>query len=264
MNTNDYRFMNGTWRVDVLGSRISAVDAQEALRLVGRRLETGEGGYVCFTNVHAVVMGRQDAEFQRITNSSYLSVADGKPVYWTARTKGPVGHVPGPDFMRLVVERYPARKHFFYGSTDAVLARLIERLRREVPGLEVAGSLSPPFRVLSDSDKSAHYDQIRSSGAEIVWVGLGAPKQERWMCEAAASLTPAVLLGVGAAFDFHAQMVGRAPAVMREWGFEWLHRLASEPRRLWRRYLTTNSLFVAYLLQEFWRERRRSSPDSRS
>ena len=255
--------MHEAWRVDVLGSRISAVDAQEALRLVGSRLETGEGGYVCFTNVHAVVMGRQDAEFQRITNSSFLSVADGKPVYWTARTKGPVGHIPGPDFMRLVLERYATRKHFFYGSTDAVLERLVERLRREIPGLQVAGWLSPPFRALSDSEKSGHYEQIRNSGAEIIWVGLGAPKQERWMSEASASLAPGILFGVGAAFDFHAAMMGRAPAVMRAWGFEWLHRLASEPRRLWRRYLTTNSLFLAYLVQELWRERGRSTSDSR-
>jgi N-acetylglucosaminyldiphosphoundecaprenol N-acetyl-beta-D-mannosaminyltransferase len=256
--------MHEAWRVDVLGSRISAVDAQEALRLVGRRLETGEGGYVCFTNVHTVVMGRKNAEFQRITNSSYLSVADGKPVYWTARTKGPVGHVPGPDFMRLVLERYAGRKHFFYGSTDAVLSRLVERLRREVPGLQVAGSLSPPFRVLTDSEKSGHYDQIRNSGAEIVWVGLGAPKQELWMRESAPSLAPALLFGVGAAFDFHADMMGRAPPFMREWGLEWLHRLASEPRRLWRRYLTTNSLFLAYLMQEMWRGRGRSGPDTPS
>ena len=238
------------------------MDAQEALRLVGRRLETGEGGYVCFTNVHAVVMGRQNAGFQRITNSSFLSVADGKPVYWTARTKGPVGHVPGPDFMRLVLERYAARKHFFYGSTDAVLARLVERLEQELPGLQVAGSLSPPYRVLSEHEKSEHYERIRSSGAEIVWVGLGAPKQEHWMSEAASALAPALLFGVGAAFDFHAELMGRAPEVMRAWGLEWLHRLSSEPRRLWRRYLTTNSLFLAYLTQELWRERGRSRSDS--
>ena len=249
-------FMQEPWRVDVLGSQISAVDAEEALRLLGRRLETGEGGYVCFTNVHTVVMGRKDPSFQRITNSSYLSVADGKPVYWTARTKGPVGHVPGPDFMRLVLKRYAGRNHFFYGSTDAVLERLIARLRREVSALRVAGSLSPPFRDLADAEKTAHFDQIRSSGAEIVWVGLGAPKQERWMSEAAPALRPALLLGVGAAFDFHADVTGRAPPPMREWGLEWLHRSSTEPRRLWRRYLTTNSLFLAYLVRESWQSRK--------
>jgi N-acetylglucosaminyldiphosphoundecaprenol N-acetyl-beta-D-mannosaminyltransferase len=264
MSAIESKFVRETWRIDVLGSRISAVDAQEALTLIGQRLDSRQGGYVCFTNVHAVVMGRQDAEFRNITNSSYLSVADGKPVYWVARTKGPVGHVPGPDFMQLVLKRYAGRKHFFYGSADAVLHRLVERLRLEVPGLQVAGSLSPPFRVLSNDEKSAHYDQIRDSGAEIVWVGLGAPKQERWMAEAAASLVPALFFGVGAAFDFHAEMMGRAPAVMRAWGLEWLHRLASEPRRLWRRYLITNSLFIAYLVQDLWREPRRNDADSHS
>jgi N-acetylglucosaminyldiphosphoundecaprenol N-acetyl-beta-D-mannosaminyltransferase len=254
--------MREAWRVDVLGSRISAVDAQEALRLVGQRLETRQGGYVCFTNVHAVVMGRQDRAFQSITNASFLSVADGKPVYWTARTKGPVGHVPGPDFMRLILERFPARPHFFYGSTESVLARLVDRLSREIPGLKVAGSLSPPYRALTDNEKTRHYEIIRESGAEIVWVGLGAPKQEEWMHEATSSLAPAILFGVGAAFDFHAEVVVRAPTVMRAWGLEWLYRLASEPRRLWRRYLTTNTLFIAFLFEEMWKARGRTNPDN--
>jgi N-acetylglucosaminyldiphosphoundecaprenol N-acetyl-beta-D-mannosaminyltransferase len=249
------------WRVDVLGSLISAVDAQEALRLVDRRLQTGEGGYVCFTNVHAVVTGRQEIDFQAITNGSFLSLADGKPVYWAARTKGPAGHIPGPDFMRLVLERLSFQPHFFYGSTDLVLERLVGCLRADIPGLNVAGTLSPPYRVLSDEEKRQHYELIRASGARYVWVGLGAPKQERWMCEAAAALKPAVLFGVGAAFDFHADMVSRAPAAMRSWGLEWLHRLLSEPRRLWRRYLTTNTLFVGYLLQEWWRGRGRTQTD---
>jgi N-acetylglucosaminyldiphosphoundecaprenol N-acetyl-beta-D-mannosaminyltransferase len=256
MTTIGHRFMREAWRVDVLGSRISAVDAQEALRLVGERLQSGEGGYVCFTNAHAVVMGRQDSSFRAITNASFLSVADGKPVYWTARTKGSVGHVPGPDFMRLMLERFPARSHFFYGSTEPVLARLVERLGRDIPGLKVAGSLSPPYRALSAIEKQEHFDSIRKSGAEIVWVGLGAPKQEQWMYEAAQWLKPALLFGVGAAFDFHAEMVGRAPAIMRDWGLEWLYRLASEPRRLWRRYLTTNSLFIKYLVEALWNDRR--------
>lgn len=253
--------MREAWRVDVLGSLISAIDAPEALQLVGRRLKSGEGGYVCFTNVHAVVTGRQDADFRAITNGSFLSLADGKPVYWTARTKGPAGHVPGPDFMRLVLECHPSRPHFFYGSTDAVLAKLIARLRAEIPGLNVAGALSPPYRTLADDEKLRHYEIIRTSGAEFVWVGLGAPKQERWMREASATLKPAILFGVGAAFDFHAEVVSRAPAIMRTWGFEWLYRMISEPRRLWRRYLTTNSLFVGYLLQELWRGPGRTKTD---
>jgi N-acetylglucosaminyldiphosphoundecaprenol N-acetyl-beta-D-mannosaminyltransferase len=255
--------MQELWRVDVLGSKISAVDTQEAVRLVGRRLEGGEGGYVCLTNVHAVVIGYQDAEFQRITNSSYLSVAAGKPVYWTARTKGPVGLVSSPDFMRLVLERYAGRKHFFYGSTDAVLTRLIERLRREVAGLQIAGSSSPPSRVLSDSEKAEYYEQIRGSGAEIVWVVLGVPKQEVWMSESGPALAPALLLGIGAALDSHAGMDGRAAADMRGRGLEWLHRLASDLRMLGR-YLTINSLFLAYLVRELWRGRRRSRPDTPS
>jgi len=256
--------MSEAWRVDVLGSLISAVDAEEALGLIAQRLDEGAGGYVCFSNVHTVVMGRRDPAFRAITNASFLSVADGKPVYWTARTQGPAGHVPGPDFMKLALDRYRSRRHFLYGSTDAVLDRLSSNLRQSLPGLQICGKLSPPFRALSAAERQQHYDAIRASGAELVWVGLGAPKQEQWMAEAAHTLRPAILLGVGAAFDFQAEVVGRAPKAMRDWGLEWFYRLLSQPRRLWRRYLTTNTLFLVYLAQELRNRRRgRTETDTR-
>lgn len=240
-------------RVPVLGSLISACSLDAALARVTARIASGEGGYVCFTNVHTVVMGRQDPEFRAVTNGSFLSLADGKPVYWVARLRSrEAGHAPGPDFFLHALERTAGRRHFLYGSTPETLDRLANALEARIPGLRFCGRLSPPFRALTETDLQDHYRIIRESGAEFVWVGLGAPKQEKWMAEAQAALAPAVLFGVGAAFDFHAGTVRRAPAPLRALGLEWLHRLLQEPRRLWRRYLIANSLFVYYLLTDRW------------
>jgi N-acetylglucosaminyldiphosphoundecaprenol N-acetyl-beta-D-mannosaminyltransferase len=239
-------------RFAAIGSEISRVDADGALDRVRQRPGEGAGGYVCFTNVHAAVTGCQEPAFQKVTNGSFLSLADGKPVYWLARLLGDreVGHVPGPDFMLLALDRLRDRRHFFYGSTTQVLELLKARMEARFPGLQVCGTLSPPFRTLTAADVDLHHAQIRESGAEYVWVGLGAPKQEMWMSANASALRPAVLFGVGAAFEFHSGVTRRAPVAMRRLGLEWLFRLAAEPRRLWKRYLVTNTLFVTYVLRD--------------
>lgn len=247
--------MSGPERVAVLGSRISVCDVDGALRHVEQRLASDEGGYVCFTNVHGVVTGREDPAFRDITNGSFMSVADGKPVFWVgrSRSRGAMGHVPGPDFFDRALQRFASRRHFLYGSSPEVLARLETALRARIPDLQICGSISPPFRTLTEDERQAHLREIRESGAEFVWVSLGAPKQERWMAQNWTDLRPALLYGVGAAFDFHAGTVRRAPPVMRALGLEWLYRLLQEPRRLWRRYLRTNLLFSAYLTGELLR-----------
>jgi N-acetylglucosaminyldiphosphoundecaprenol N-acetyl-beta-D-mannosaminyltransferase len=238
--------------VNVIGSRVSACTLEGALDAVGLHQQQGGGGYVCFTNVHTVVEGRRNEAFRQVTNGSFLSVADGKPVFWLGRFKGArgIGHSPGPDFFREAIQRFPHRRHYFYGSTPAVLAQLEVELRKRHPDINICGMFSPPYGVLGPEDLEQHYAAIRASGAEFVWVGLGAPKQELWMATAASQIPGAVLFGVGAAFDFHAGTVKRAPEVWGRLGLEWLYRLLQEPRRLWKRYLQTNSLFVAYLLQD--------------
>lgn len=242
-------------RIDVLGSQISACDASGALRVLEDCVRQNSGGYVCFTNVHAVVTGRRSPDFQAITNNSLLSLADGKPVYWAARRnrEAPVGHVPGPDFMLQALHHFSNRRHFFYGSTPQVTRTLVGSLRARIPGLQVAGTLSPPFRALTDSERLDLVRQVAEAGASFVWVGLGAPKQEQWMRDSWEQLRPAVTLGVGAAFDFHAGTLSRAPERWRRLGLEWLYRLSQEPGRLWKRYLVTNSLFVYYLLRRRFR-----------
>lgn len=241
--------MSAPSRIDVLGSRISACDTDGALRALRERVASGEGGYVCFTNVHTVVEGRRDPGFRGITNGSFLSLADGKPVYWVARMRDgtTVGHTPGPDTMLALLERDPAAGHFFYGSTPETLALLQESLLARIPGLVVSGAISPPFRPLTTVETSEHLARIRASGAAFVWVGLGAPRQEAWMARHWRELAPAILFGVGAAFDFHAGTTPRAPAWMRRAGLEWLYRLWREPGRLWKRYAVTNSRFLYYL-----------------
>jgi N-acetylglucosaminyldiphosphoundecaprenol N-acetyl-beta-D-mannosaminyltransferase len=244
-------------RINIIGSCLSDCSRETAFELIEKRLDAGQGGYVCFTNVHTAVLGRQQPGFREITNRSLLSCADGKPLYWVGRMKGArnLAHMPGPDTMIDVLRAFSDRRHFFYGSRPETLERLCARLPQLVPGLQVCGALSPPFGPVSAEEREAHYAMIRDSGADLVWVGLGAPKQEQWMAQAAPELGNTILLGVGAAFDFYAGTVRRAPSGMRRLGLEWLYRLCQEPRRLWKRYLVTNSLFIGYALGDVLRDR---------
>jgi N-acetylglucosaminyldiphosphoundecaprenol N-acetyl-beta-D-mannosaminyltransferase len=236
-------------RVSIIQSNISACDRAAALALLEHRLSNGGGGYVCFTNVHAAVTGRLDPAFRAVTNNSFLSLADGKPVYWAARAKGcaSIGHVPGPDFMLAALTYFRDRRHFLYGSQPHVLERLVPALQAKVPGVNICGAISPPFRPLSEAEHAGYRRAIRDAKADFVWVGLGAPKQELWMAQASPHLPGTILLGVGAAFDFHAGTLRRAPGVLRHLGLEWLFRLLQEPRRLAKRYFVTNTLYLYYL-----------------
>ena len=236
-------------RPDVLGVTVNAMDVEAAFDVLVAGMREGRGGYVCFTNVHAVVTARDDACFRTATRNSLMSLADGKPVYWYLKAAGyaDAGHVPGPDFMLDALKRFRDSRHFFYGSTPETLVKLVSRLEVDVPGLQVCGALSPPFGAFDDAQIQSDYVKIADARPNFVWVGLGAPKQEKWMAKAQATLAPAVLLGVGAAFDFHAGTAPRAPRWMGRAGLEWLFRLATEPRRLWKRYLVTNTRFLWYV-----------------
>lgn len=237
---------------DVLGLSINAYSLAEALERVANRTTTAEGGYVCFTNAHAAVIARQDPAFRDDVNRSFLSLLDGRSLYWLGWMKGIEGieRVAGPDFFIAFLQQHADLRHYFFGSTQATLDRLVENLKRRVPALNVVGTRSPSFGPVEDTDYSEDIDAIRDSNAEIVWVALGAPKQETWMATYCLQLTPAVLLGVGAAFDFSAGTVKRAPPWLQRLGLEWGYRLMQEPRRLWRRYLTANVLFVYYVIRD--------------
>ncbi len=231
----------------VLGIRIDALGWNEAIaRLLGWARHN-ESRYVTICNAHVVVTASQDKAYHAVIESSDMATPDGAPVAWMLRRQGFAGQqrINGPDLTWALARSCEAEgvSVFFYGSTAETLEKLRHCLLAAFPALQIAGMESPPFRPLSREEDAQAVERMNASGAGIVFVGLGCPKQERWMAEHRGRVQ-AVMIGVGAAFDFHAGTVSRAPAWMRNNGLEWLHRLASEPRRLWRRYLVTNSLFV--------------------
>ena len=231
----------------VLGVPIDALSWEDALARLLAWGRSRASRMVAICNAHVVVTAAQDAGYAQTLAQADMATPDGAPVAWMLRRQGFAGQprVSGPDLMWALCERCGREGIgvYLYGSTDATLASLKQRLAAAFPALRVAGTESPPFRALSPEEDAAAVDRINASGAGIVFVGLGCPKQERWMAGHRGRVQ-AVMIGVGAAFDFHAGTVQRAPAWMRDNGLEWLHRLISEPRRLWKRYLVTNTLFV--------------------
>ncbi len=236
-------------RVDVLGVGISAIDMDMAVAEVTRWVECGERRYVCVTGVHGVMESQRDPELRRIHNAAGLTTPDGMPMVWAGHRAGAhwMSRVYGPDLMLAVLARAAERGwgSYLYGGNEGVPELLAERLVARIPGVRIVGTCSPPFRALTVEEDEAVVEAINASGAELVWVGLSTPKQERWMAAHVGRLRAAALLGVGAAFDFHAGLVPQAPPWMQQRGLEWAYRLAKEPRRLWRRYLRNNPAFVA-------------------
>ena len=233
---------------------ITATMLPDALMMVMDRAEALIGGYACFVNAHSAVMTRQDEGVRAAVAGATYAFADGISIYHVGKYLYglDLDRIAGPDFLSLIFESERGRKlrHYFYGSTPDVLEKLVASLTKQYPGCNIVGAVSPPFRKLTNQEQNAELEAIRDADAQIVWVGLGAPKQELWMHENTNKLPHATLMGIGAAFDFHAGVVDRAPQWVQRLGFEWLHRLIQEPRRLWKRYLVTNFLFVAYVLRD--------------
>lgn len=215
---------------------------------------------VCICNVHSVVTATREPSFHDAVSSADLATPDGAPVAWMLRRLGAPGQrrVTGPDLMRdyCAYAAATAESIFLYGSSESTLAALQSSLLRRWPALRIAGAWSPPFRALTAQEDDDVVRRINVSGASTVWVSLGCPKQELWMA-AHRGRIHAVTIGVGAAFDFHAGTLPRAPRWMRESGLEWLHRLCGEPRRLWKRYLLTNTVFILAAARQLLGTRRR-------
>jgi N-acetylglucosaminyldiphosphoundecaprenol N-acetyl-beta-D-mannosaminyltransferase len=232
---------------------ISCADTLRIHEIISRRLESDTGGYVCFSNVHTVVTAHRDDKLREITNNSLVTAADGKPLYIVGRMCGHecAGHVPGPDFMQYLLAEGGKLRHYFYGSTQSTLDALINNITERYPQAVIVGAYSPPFLESRPGVSETALENICRVRPDIVWVGLGAPKQEYWMSRNWKKLRPAILMGVGAAFDFHAGTKKRAPFWYRKLGMEWLYRLCQEPARLWRRYTVTNTLFLYYVGKRF-------------
>jgi N-acetylglucosaminyldiphosphoundecaprenol N-acetyl-beta-D-mannosaminyltransferase len=231
-------------RYNVLGVGVSALTLQSACDAVLEAKGALHLGYVCVCTVHGVSEAQADPQFRAILNSSYLTTPDGMPLVWLGPK--PVERVYGPDLMLAVCDagRAAGLRHYFYGGAPGVAAALAEKMSARFPGLSVAGIYTPPFRELNVEEFATLQAKVAQSRPDIIWVGLSTPKQERFMAAHAKSLSTGLLIGVGAAFDFHTGRVRQAPRWIQRIGFEWLFRFCMEPRRLGPRYLKTNPLFV--------------------
>lgn len=231
----------------ILGTPIDVLEWETAIVRINGWAQASESRYVCICNVHSVVTTRYDPIFGQVVNDADMATPDGEPVAWMLRRFGVPRQrrINGPDLMWRYCAEAATRGEsiYLYGSTPETLQILEHRLAETFPGLRVAGSWSPPFRALTEEEDEADVARINASGAGTVWVSLGCPKQEKWMAAHRGRIN-AVMIGVGAAFDYHAGTTPRAPSWMQRSGLEWLYRLLSEPRRLWRRYLVTNTLFI--------------------
>ena len=219
--------------------------------------------YVCVTGVHGVMESQRDDRLRQIHNAAGMVVPDGMPLVYLSRLSGHTHttRVYGPDLMETVCRNSVAsgRRHFFYGTTEATLEQLCDRLRCRFPGIQIAGTYSPPFRELTDEERGEIAVRINRCAPDIVWVGLSTPKQERWMADFRDRLAAPVLIGVGAAFAFHAGVLKQAPRWLQPLCLEWAFRLLVEPRRLWRRYLINNPQFLLLTLLQVARIRRYDS-----
>lgn len=242
-------------RANLLGVGISPIDMAEALRRSDELLQRGGKAYVCITGVHGIMEAQRDPALRDILNRAFLCTPDGMPTVWVGRLQGhrKIARVYGPDFMlqmcRLSVPR--GYRHFLFGGGPGVAEKLRSRLQSMVPGINIVGSYTPPFRPLTGEEVSGLIELVAEARPDIFWVGLSTPKQERFMAEFLPRLPTSLMVGVGAAFDIHAGLVADAPQWLKSSGLQWLYRLVKEPRRLWRRYLGNNPRFLRDIALQF-------------
>lgn len=251
----------GHVRVDILGVGISAIDPTFALDQIDRWIEERARQYVSVCTVHTVMECQQNPAMRAAVNGAGMATPDGMPLVWLAdrQSDRPVTRVYGPDLMLAACERslQSGHTHYLFGGAEDVPALLANELERRFPGINIVGAYSPPFRKLSPAEEQQIVDQINEANPDIVWVGLGTPKQDLWMAAFRSRLNAPVLIAVGAAFDFTIGRVSQAPPWMQRSGLEWLYRLFQEPGRLWYRYLVYNPQFIVKVLGQQARMRLR-------
>lgn len=249
--------------VNVLGVPLGLIDYERTLNWIDATVASRNRGYVCVCNVHAVMASAEDARLRAALLGSSINVPDGQPLVWALNA---LGHrlgdrVYGPELMGRACARGVGtgqRLYLYGGRNQGALVQLALNLRRRYPGVKIVGGYSPPHRPLTSEERGAVVREINGSRADVVWIGIGVPKQEKWMAEMRPLLAAPVLIGVGAAFDFHAGLIPQAPHWMQESGLEWSFRLAHEPRRLWKRYLRYNPRFLRAFARQLSQTRRRA------
>src|SRR4051812_20266119 len=245
---------------EVLGIPLALTDYERTIRWIDGSVAARAKAYICVAAVHTVMASQEDPELRAAVQGADFTVPDGQPLVWALTA---LGHrlpdrVYGPELMDRACAHAAAtgQKFFLYGGRNqGALAQLTRALRLRHPGLKIVGGYAPPFRPLTEAEEAHVARDINRSGADVVWVGIGVPKQEKWMARMRPRLEAPVLLGVGAAFDFHAGLVPQAPLTLQRCGLEWLFRLVQEPRRLWKRYLRYNPRFVIGFARQYLRHR---------
>jgi N-acetylglucosaminyldiphosphoundecaprenol N-acetyl-beta-D-mannosaminyltransferase len=246
---------------EVLGVPISMVTYEDTMAVMDGLVDGGGRGYVCAAPVHALMVAQDDPEMLEALRASTLVVPDGMPIVWASNLLGEqlADRVYGPELMLRYSDRCAERGHrvWLYGGRDqGTLVELALSMRKRHAGIKIVGGYSPPFRPLTADEEDAIAEQINQARPDVLWVGIGVPKQEKWMARMRERLEVPVMCGVGAAFDFHAGRVSMAPSWMQERGLEWIYRIGQEPRRLLPRYLSTNPRFVAAMTRQYLRQRR--------
>ena len=246
---------------EILGLPIAMTDYEQAMDVMDGMVARRERGYVCAVAVHAVMVAQRDAQMKRALLGSTLTVPDGMPLVWAANALGEnlPNRVYGPELMRRYSQRCAAQGHrvWLYGGRDqGHLVQLALRLRQRHDDIKIVGGYAPPFRALTVDEEDALAEQINQANPDVLWVGIGVPKQEKWMARMREKLEVPVMCAVGAAFDFHAGRISQAPAWMQDRGLEWTYRIAQEPRRLLPRYLYYNPRFMISFARQLVRERR--------
>jgi N-acetylglucosaminyldiphosphoundecaprenol N-acetyl-beta-D-mannosaminyltransferase len=239
---------DGSERANVLGVGISAINMDSAVLMTDSLLQSEGRGYICLTGVHGVMEAQADQALRQILNESFLTAPDGMPMVWIGRLQGHtrMRRVFGPDFMAEMCRVSVGRgyRHFFYGGREGVAEELRNSLMRTIPGLNIVGIFTPPYGPLNRNGELELERLVAETKPDIFWVGLGTPAQEHFMADYVRRLDVKVMVGVGAAFDFHTGRLKDAPDWIKAIGMQWLHRLIQEPRRLWHRYLTNNPKFI--------------------
>lgn len=237
----------------ILNTNINVTNMQETENYIVKNLDELRGKYICVSNVHTTVMSHDNPEYNTVQNGAAMALPDGKPLSVVSRKRGykDAERVTGPDLMGELFAHYEQNglRHYFYGASEETLNLLEKCLNDKYPGINIVGMYSPPFRPLTEEEDMAVVERINSANADIIWVGLGAPKQENWMYAHEDKLN-GVMIGVGAGFDYHAGNIKRAPKWMQKCSLEWLYRLMQDPKRLFKRYLVTNFRFIYLILME--------------
>lgn len=232
---------------NILGVNIAAINMEWLVEYLDKNLSDIKGDYICVSNVHTTVTSYEDESYCAVQNGGLMAIPDGGPLSTVGRRRGykNMARTTGPSLMGeiLKISAKKGYRHYFYGSKEETLELLEKKLEEHYPGIEIAGMYSPPFRPLTEEEDKAIIERINEANPDFVWIGLGAPKQEKWMAAHQGKID-GLMLGVGAGFDYYAENIKRAPMWMQKHNLEWVYRLVQDPKRLFKRYWSTNTKFI--------------------